>query len=83
MTEPAAATELFGTRSCPYTSELREDLLWRRVPFTEYDVENDARARERLIRLTGAPLAVPVLVENGRVTKVGWQGRSCAIGPPG
>jgi len=78
----APATELFGTPSCPYTSELREDLVWHRIPFTEYDVETDAAARERLAALTGAPIAVPILVENGRVKQVGWQGRSCAVGPP-
>ncbi|HWK09247.1 MAG TPA: Uxx-star family glutaredoxin-like (seleno)protein [Vicinamibacterales bacterium] len=79
MTAPA--TELFGTRSCPYTTELREDLVWRRISFTEYDVERDAEARARLTRLTGTPVVVPVLVENGRVTQVGWHGRSCAVGP--
>lgn len=82
MTDAVPATELFGTPSCPYTSELREDLVWRRIPFTEYDVESDAAARERLAGLVGAPIAVPVLVENGRVKQVGWQGRSCAVGPP-
>jgi glutaredoxin 3 len=71
--------ELFGAGGCPYTSELREHLLWNGVEFVEYDVDSDAAARARLLALTGGNGAVPVLVEYGRVTQVGWRGRSCAI----
>jgi glutaredoxin len=73
-------TELFGASACPYTSELREHLLWNRVEFTEHDVEADPSARERLLSLTGGRAAVPVLVEDGRVKEVGWRGRTCVIG---
>jgi glutaredoxin 3 len=73
--------ELFGTVSCPYTAEVREHLDWNGVIFTEYDVEADAAARARLRELTGGRNAVPVLVEGGRVIQIGWQGRSCMVGP--
>jgi len=69
--------ELYGTKSCPYTAELRDDLAFRDRDFVEYDVEEDADARRRLAELRGA--AVPVLVENGRVVQVGYEGRSCYI----
>jgi mycoredoxin len=72
--------ELYGAAGCPYTSELREHLQWRRVTFAEYDVESDAAARTRLRSLTGGALSVPVLVENGRVKEIGWRGRSCVVG---
>ena len=81
----ASRVELFGTAACPYTSELREHLLWNRVEFVEHDVDADASARARLLALTGGRNEVPVLVENGRVTEIGWRGRSCAVdsnGPP-
>ena len=71
--------ELFGTASCPYTAELREALEWKGTEFTEYDVEVDAQARERLRTLAQAPYTVPLLVEGGRVIQVGWQGRGCII----
>ena len=72
-------TELFGTRSCPYTEELREHLLWEGVDFVEHDVEGDPAARERMLALTNGQRAVPVLVEDGRVKQIGWQGRSCYV----
>jgi mycoredoxin len=71
--------ELYGTRSCPYTAELREHLLWEESDFAEYDVEADAEALTRMLALTGGRRNVPVLVEDGRVKQVGWQGRSCLV----
>jgi glutaredoxin 3 len=76
------AVELYGTASCPYTAELRDDLQWRGVDFIEYDVDADPVARRRLFALLpNAPRSVPVLVENGRIVQTGWQGRGCAVMP--
>ncbi len=74
-----ARIELFGTASCPYTREMREWLEWRRTEFVEYDVEEDPSARARLLTVAHGQGAVPVLVEDGRVIQVGWQGRSCIV----
>jgi len=72
--------ELFGTTGCPYTSEMREWLEWKGKDFTEYDVEADRNARDRMQRLAQAPFTVPLLVEDGKVIQVGWQGRGCVVG---
>jgi glutaredoxin len=72
-----ARLELFGTSSCPYTQEMREWLEWKRSEFVEYDVEQDQSARERLVALVQGQNSVPVLVEDGKVVQIGWQGRSC------
>ena len=74
--------ELFGTATCPYTRDLRDDLLWDDKPFEEYDVEDDPDALRRMLTLTGGNGTVPVLVEDGRVVQVGWQGRGCYVNPP-
>ena len=74
-----AQLELFGTPACPYTAEMREWLEWRRVEFVEYDVDADPEARERMRILSGGQRTVPVLVEDGKVTRVGWQGRGCVV----
>jgi len=75
-----ANVELYGASTCPYTRELRDQLRWRRVSFTEYDVEQDAAARARLQAAVGSLCGVPVLMEDGRVTEIGWRGRTCLIG---
>jgi mycoredoxin len=75
-----ALLELYGTRSCPYTAEIRADLEWRGEPFVEFDVETDPDARTRLVSLSGGN-QVPVLAQGGRVVRIGWNGRCCYAGP--
>jgi glutaredoxin len=72
--------ELYGTATCPYTSELREWLEWKGSEFMEYDVERDMEARERMWHIAQSPYTVPLLVEDGKVIQVGWQGRGCIVG---
>jgi mycoredoxin len=71
--------ELYGTKTCPYTAELRADLEFRGRTFVEYDVEDDAEAQRRMTAFRPGAAAVPVLVEDGRVVQVGYEGRSCYI----
>jgi glutaredoxin len=59
---------------------MREWLEWKRSDFTEYDVEEDPSARERLLALAQGQSSVPVLVEDGRVVQIGWHGRACVLG---
>jgi len=73
------ATELFGTASCHYTAEMREWLEWNGREFVEYDVERDAAALERMRAATGGQCTVPVLLEDGKVVQIGWQGRGCFV----
>jgi glutaredoxin 3 len=75
-----ASIELFGTLTCQYTRDAREWLEMRGVDFVEHDVEHSAAARRRWRELAGDAAIVPVVVEEGRVTRVGWQGHGCAIG---
>jgi len=74
-----AKIELFGSSSCPYTRELREWLEWKNCEFVEYDVEADSKARAHMLAISGGQRTVPLLVEDGKVTQVGWKGRSCAV----
>jgi glutaredoxin len=72
--------ELFGTAGCQYTGEMRDWLELRRLEYVEYDVEADPSARHRLRAYAGAERTVPILVKDGTVMQVGWQGRGCVIG---
>ncbi len=74
--------ELYGTARCPYTEEMRDWLEFRRCEFVEYDVDADSEALRRMHQLTGGQATVPVLVEDGKVTQVGWQGRGCVVSRP-
>jgi glutaredoxin len=71
--------ELYGTKSCPSTQEMREWLEWRGAEFVEFDVEADAPARARMRSLANGQRTVPVLVDDGKVVQIGWQGRGCTV----
>ena len=71
--------ELYGTAACPYTREMREWLEWTGREFVEYDVDADCHARRQMGALTGGQRTVPVLVEDGKVVRVGWEGRGCIV----
>ncbi|MGA8028793.1 MAG: Uxx-star family glutaredoxin-like (seleno)protein [Bryobacteraceae bacterium] len=73
--------ELYGTRTCPYTQEMRESLEWKGRDFVEYDVEIDPEALTRMHALTDGQNTVPVLVEDGKVVEIGWRGRGCFVTP--
>ena len=74
-----AQFELFGSAACPYTTEMREWLEWKRSEFVEYDVESDPVARRRMREITRGQRTVPILVEDGKVVQVGWQGHGCIV----
>ena len=74
------ATELYGTASCPYTQEMREWLEFQGRDFVEYDVDGDRAAFDRMYAATGGQRTVPVLIEDGEVTHIGWRGRGCMAG---
>ncbi len=74
-----ARLELYGTARCPHTGEMRDWLEWKRSDFVEYDVEADPAARARMRLISGGQRTVPILVEDGRVVQVGWQGHSCIV----
>ena len=74
-----AKLELYGAARCPHTQEMREWLEWKRSDFVEYDVEADAEARRRMRELAAGQRSVPILIEDGKVIQVGWQGRSCMV----
>jgi glutaredoxin len=74
-----ARIELYGTARCPYTGEMRDWLEWTRSEFVEYDVEADPAARLRMREVARGQRNVPLLVADGEVVQVGWQGRSCIV----
>lgn len=74
-----ARLELYGSSRCPYTQEMREWLEFHRREFEEFDVEADQEARRRMHEVDSTLRKIPVLVEDGKVIQVGWQGRGCPV----
>jgi glutaredoxin 3 len=58
---------------------MRDWLEWKRSEFVEYDVEADPEARARMRDIARGQRTVPILVEDGKVIQVGWQGHGCMV----
>jgi len=58
---------------------MRDWLEWKRSEFIEYDVEADPVARKRMREIAREQRIVPILVEDGKVVQVGWQGHGCFV----
>ncbi|HEY8298050.1 MAG TPA: glutaredoxin domain-containing protein [Candidatus Baltobacteraceae bacterium] len=71
--------ELYGSRTCPYTALMRDDLEWNGEPFVEFDVDADSSARARMLDLVDDSAMLPVLVLDGKIERIGWQGRGCYV----
>ena len=74
-----AILELYGTKSCQYTQEMREWLESKGTEFVKYDVEADLAARKRKHSLANGQRTVPMLVDGDKVIQIGWQGRGCVV----
>jgi len=59
---------------------MRDWLEWKGYDYEEYDVEADSVARARMIAISGGQRIVPILVKEGGLVQVGWQGRGCVVG---
>jgi glutaredoxin 3 len=58
---------------------MRDWLELRNCDYVEYDVESDPVALQRMKELTSGQRTVPILVRQGKVVQVGWQGRGCLV----
>jgi glutaredoxin len=74
-----ALLELFGTKRCQFTQEMREWLEWKGTEFIEYDVESEPAARDRMRSLAVGQRMVPMLVDGDKIVQIGWHGRGCIV----
>lgn len=57
---------VYSTNSCPYCTMVKNYLRGKNIKFTDYNVQNDQRRAEEMVRKSGQ-MGVPVVEVNGRV----------------
>jgi len=63
--------KIYSTPTCPWCRKAKEWLKKKRIPFQDFDVVEDEKAREEMINKSGQ-MAVPVLDIDGEIM-VGFQ----------
>ncbi|HYT69561.1 MAG TPA: UXX-star (seleno)protein family 1 [Vicinamibacterales bacterium] len=64
---------IFGKDTCPYTNAARDDYSERGVPFEYVNVKKDSAQLRRMLEFSRGRRAVPVIVEDDKVT-IGFGG---------
>jgi glutaredoxin len=64
---------LYGKETCPYTTRARKEFAERGVAFKYIDVQTNAIALKRMLRLTDGDRRIPVIVTGDEVS-VGFGG---------
>lgn len=57
---------VYSTNRCPYCTMVKNYLKGKQIGFVEYNVENDPRRAQEMVRKSGQ-MGVPVVDVNGKV----------------
>ncbi len=57
---------VYSTPTCGYCNKAKQYFKEKRIPFTEYNVAQDQRRAEEMVRKSGQ-MGVPVIDVNGRI----------------
>lgn len=66
------ALVIYTKPGCPYCQRARDYYNENGIEFTEYDAQNDKRAQDEMLAVSGGDLVVPCIVENGEYIQSGW-----------
>jgi glutaredoxin 3 len=64
---------IYTKPGCPYCAAAKDDLQQRGLPYTEYNVQSDEAALQRMLALNGGHRRVPTVIHGSQVS-VGFHG---------
>jgi len=57
---------------CPYCQRARDYYNENKIPFVEYDAQNDKARQREMLEYTAGDLTVPAIVKDGEYVQSGW-----------
>lgn len=66
---------IYTKPDCPYCAKARESYTARGIAFEELNAQDNMKFREEMLSITDGDPTVPVIVENGQLKQIGWEGR--------
>ena len=57
---------------CPYCQRARDFYNENKIPFIEYDAQNDKARQREMLEYTGGDVTVPAIVQDGQFLQSGW-----------
>lgn len=67
--------KIFTKPGCPYCEKARQFYRASGIEFQEFNAQDNMSFRREMLSITDGDPTVPVIVEDGRLKQIGWEGR--------
>lgn len=66
---------IYTKPGCPYCAKAREHYTQQGTVFEDRNAQDNLKYRAEMFSFTDGDPTVPVIVEDGRLKQIGWEGR--------
>jgi len=66
---------IYTKPGCPHCAKAREFYIGQGIAFEDLNAQDNLKYREEMLALTSGDPTVPVIVEDGSLKQIGWEGR--------
>lgn len=66
---------IYTKPGCPYCEKAREYYTSQGIAFEDLNAQDNLSYRADMLSITNGDPTVPVIVEDGRLKEIGWEGR--------
>ena len=66
---------IYTKPGCPYCAKAREFYDERGIAFEDRNAQDNLVYRKEMLAISDGDPTVPVIVENGKLKQIGWEGR--------
>jgi len=66
---------MYTKPGCPYCAKAKESYTAQGVPFLEKNAQDNREYRKEMFRFSNNDPTVPVIVVDGKLKQIGWEGR--------
>jgi glutaredoxin len=67
--------KIFTKPGCPHCAKAREFYTSRKIPFEDLNAQDNLEYRREMLAYSNGDPTVPVIVEDGKLKQIGWEGR--------
>jgi glutaredoxin 3 len=66
---------IYTKPGCPYCAKARDHYTQHGIAFEDRNAQDNMDYRKEMLAFSDGDPTVPVIVENGQLKEIGWQGR--------
>lgn len=67
--------KIYTKPGCPHCAKAREYYTAKGIYFEDLNAQDNLEYRAEMLAISDGDPTVPVIVENGRLKQIGWEGR--------